>query len=30
MQNEDPNWIYKEGLTLIDFKNAITNISPYL
>ena len=30
MQNEDPNWIYKEGLNLNDFKNAISNISPYL
>lgn len=30
MQNEDPNWIYKEGLNLKDLKNAISNISPYL
>ena len=30
MQNEDQNWIYKEGLNLIDLKNAISNISPYL
>ena len=30
MQNEDPNWIYKEGLNIKDLKNAISNISPYL
>ena len=29
-QRDEPNWVYKEGLNLLDLKNAISSINPYL
>ena len=30
IQSDEPNWVYKEGLNLNDFKNAISRVNPYL
>ena len=30
IQSDEPNWVYKEGLNLIDLTDALSGINPFL